>query len=122
MNYPLLKKLLSFQIRPANDLPDFRVGDEIKVYWLNKEGKKVRTDFFEGLVIARKGTLNSESFVMRKIIGGVGVEKRFLLHSPLLKNIEIIKKGKVRRAKLYYIRNLRGRLARIKSQPSTKTK
>ena len=116
MNYRLLARLVNFQIRPSSQFPPFRVGDEIKVYWTNKEGEKTRLETFSGLVIAIKGTLNTKAFICRKVIANVGVEKRFNYHSPLLQKIEVLRRGKVRQAKLYYIRKLRGRLARIKKQ------
>ncbi len=116
MNHNLLQDLVKFQLRTKNDLPKFQIGDEIKVHWLNKIGKKQRIEIFSGLVIVKKGVFNMKSFTVRKVFAGVGVEKQFFLHSPLLQKIEIIKYGKVRRARLFYIRQLHGRLARIKKR------
>lgn len=83
---------------------DVQIGDIVIVHKVIVEGKKQRTQRFQGTVIKKKGSLSRESFTVRKIIDGVGVEKSFLLHSPLLPKIEILKRSKVRRAKLYYLR------------------
>jgi large subunit ribosomal protein L19 len=97
-----------------SDIPDFLVGDTIKVHVKIKEGDKERIQIFEGVVIARKrGDLRS-TFTVRKTSFGQGVERIFPLHSPIIDQIEVVKKGRVRRAKLYYLRNLRGKAAKIK--------
>jgi len=97
------------------DLPDIRSGDTVKVYQKIKEGDKERTQIFEGLVIARKhGQEMGSTITARKIISGVGVERIFPLHSPVIEKIEISKKGKVRRAKLYYLRKAKGRRAKLR--------
>ena len=110
----LVEKITAKQIR--HDLPEFRVGDTVKVDVIIKEGDKQRVQAFEGLVISRKNSGVNESFTVRKISSGVGVERTFLLNSPLISAISVLKKGKVRRAKLYYIRNLSGKAARIKER------
>ncbi len=97
-----------------SDLPAFRAGDTIKVYVKIKEGEKERIQVFEGTVIRRKRGNTRSSFTVRKVSYGVGVERIFPLHSPLIDKIEVIQRGRVRRAKLYYLRKLRGKAARIK--------
>lgn len=94
-------------------LPEFRPGDTLKVHVRVVEGKKERIQIFQGVVIARKGGGTRESFTVRKMSGGIGVERVFPLHSPVLDKIEVMRRGKVRRAKLYYLRELRGKAARI---------
>ena len=96
-----------------DDLPAFNVGDTLKVYIKIKEGNNSRLQAFTGVVIARQGAGVRETFVVRKISFGVGVERRFPLHSPSIDSIKLVRKGRVRRAKLYYLRSLRGKAARI---------
>jgi len=96
------------------DIPQFRTGDTLAVQVRVIEGDKERIQVFEGLCIKRKGGGINETFTVRKISNGVGVERVFPLHSPRLASIEVKRQGKVRRAKLYYLRNLRGKAARIK--------
>jgi large subunit ribosomal protein L19 len=96
------------------DLPLFNVGDTVKVFFKVIEGAKERLQAFEGTVISRRGGGLRESFTVRKISFGVGVERTFPLHSPKIDSIEIVRKGKVRRAKLYYLRALTGKAAKIK--------
>ena len=96
-----------------NDIPEFRPGDTLKVHVRVSEGDKERVQVFQGVVIARRGGGTGESFAVRKISGGIGVERVFPLHSPVIDSIEVIRRGKVRRAKLYYLRRLRGKAARI---------
>ena len=98
------------------DLPAFRAGDTVRVHVKIREGEKERIQVFEGLVISRKHGGVSESFAVRKISSGIGVERTFPLHSPSIAKIEVSRRGRVRRAKLYYIRNLRGKAARIKER------
>jgi large subunit ribosomal protein L19 len=98
------------------DIPDFRPGDNLKVHVRLKEGDKERIQIFEGLVIARKHGGVSETFTVRKISSGVGVERTFPLHSPSIAMVEVVRRGRVRRAKLYYIRGLRGKAARIRER------
>ncbi|MCU0303403.1 MAG: 50S ribosomal protein L19 [Thermoanaerobaculales bacterium] len=98
------------------DIPDFRPGDTLKVHVRLKEGEKERIQIFEGLVVARKHGGVSETFTVRKISSGVGVERTFPLHSPSIARVEVTRRGRVRRAKLYYMRELRGKAARIRER------
>ena len=98
-----------------DDAPKFNVGDTIKVWVKIKEGDKQRLQAFEGVVIARKNGSVRESFTVRKISYGVGVERTFPLHSPLVDHVDVVRKGSPRRAKLYYVRDLTGKAAKIKS-------
>ena len=99
----LIDKITQKQINP--NVPEFRVGDTVIVGWRVKEGKRERTQDFEGTVIARKGAGVSETFTVRRIASGVGVERIFPLNSPKIDYLKVVKKGKVRRAKLYFLRN-----------------
>lgn len=101
------------------DFPDFRAGDQVKVHVKIKEGEKERVQVYEGLVIARRGSGGSKSFNVRKISHGVGVERIFLETSPKIAKIEVVQTGKVRRAKLYYIRELEGKAAKIDREVET---
>ncbi|MDA3130635.1 50S ribosomal protein L19 [Aliibacillus thermotolerans] len=96
------------------DIPDFRAGDTVRVHVKVVEGSRERIQVFEGVVIKRRGGGISETFTVRKISYGIGVERTFPVHSPRIDKIEVKRRGKVRRAKLYYLRNLRGKAARIK--------
>jgi large subunit ribosomal protein L19 len=96
------------------DLPDFRAGDTVKVHARVVEGNRSRVQVFQGVVIARQGSGLRETFKVRKISFGVGVERTYPLNSPALDRIEVITRGDVRRAKLYYLRELRGKKAKIK--------
>ena len=98
------------------DFPDFSSGDTITVYYEIREGEKVRIQFFRGVVIQIKGEGLSKSFTIRKMSGTVGVERIFPLNLPTIQKIEINKKGKVRRSKIYYFKDLRGKKARIKEK------
>ncbi|MBU1098448.1 MAG: 50S ribosomal protein L19 [Ignavibacteriae bacterium HGW-Ignavibacteriae-2] len=109
-----LKNLLGEEVR--TDLPQFKAGDRIKVHVRVIEGDKERVQPFEGDVIALKGTGVHRTFTVRKISSGVGVERIFPFDSPKVAKIEVIREGKVRRAKLYYLRNLSGKAARIKDK------
>lgn len=97
-----------------NDIPQFRPGDNVKVFTRIKEGERERIQIFEGLVISRRGGGISEMFTVRKVSYGVGVERTFPLHSPFIEKINVVRRGKVRRAKLFYIRHLSAKAARIK--------
>ena len=99
-----------------NDVPDFRAGDTVRVHVKVREGTRERIQAFEGVVIARKHGGLSETFTVRKIYGGVGVERIFHLHCPSISEIEVKRLGKVRRAKLYYLRKRSGKSARIKER------
>ena len=96
-------------------IPEFGIGDTVKVAQRIKEGDKERIQAFEGVVIARKNGGVRETFTVRKLSYGVGVEKSFPVHSPKIANIEVVRKGKPRRAKLYYVRELTGKAAKVKS-------
>lgn len=96
-------------------LPEFNIGDTVKVGVKIKEGEKTRIQNYEGVVIARKNGGIRETFTVRKISNGVGVERTFPMHSPLVESVEVVRKGKPRRAKLYYVRELTGKAAKIKS-------
>lgn len=98
------------------DVPEFRAGDNVKVHVRIKEGARERIQIFEGLVIKRQGGGISETFTVRKVSYGVGVERTFPVHSPSIDQIEVTRKGLVRRAKLYYIRTLSAKAARIKER------
>src|SRR5579862_3843977 len=98
------------------DIPAFRAGDTLRVNVRVKEGDKERLQAFEGVCIARRGAGVSESFTVRKISNGVGVERIFPVHSPMLAEIMVVRRGRVRRAKLYYLRNVTGKSARIKEK------
>lgn len=112
MNLQLVDQITKSQLR--TDIPDFKPGDTLKVYVKIQEGNKTRIQMFEGVCIARKGKGISESFTVRKISYGVGVERVFPVHTPIIDHIEVARVGKVRRAKLHYLRNLSGKAARIK--------
>ena len=99
-----------------SEVADFQVGDTVKVYGRIVEGNRTRTQVFEGTVIKRQGGSNRETFTVRKSSNGVGVEKTWPLHSPNVEKIEVIRKGKVRRAKLYYLRELTGKKAKVKER------
>ncbi|WP_054639288.1 50S ribosomal protein L19 [Lactococcus fujiensis] len=111
MSNSLIETINASQLR--NDIPDFRAGDTVKVHAKVVEGTRERIQIFEGVVIARKGTGISETYTVRKISNGVGVERIYPLHTPRVAKIEIVRHGQVRRAKLYYLRGLQGKKARI---------
>ncbi|CAH1203097.1 MULTISPECIES: 50S ribosomal protein L19 [Paenibacillus] len=108
----LIQEITKEQLR--TDIPNFRPGDTLKVHVKVIEGTRERIQLFEGVVIKRHGGGISETFTVRKISYGVGVERTFPFHSPKIDKIEVARRGKVRRAKLYYLRGLRGKAARIK--------
>jgi large subunit ribosomal protein L19 len=110
----LIQTLEQEQIK--SDIPGFRPGDTVKVFVKVIEGTRERIQVFEGVVIRRRGTGLSETFTVRRIASGVGVERTFPLNTPKIDKIEVVKLGKVRRARLYYLRNLRGKAARIKER------
>ncbi len=99
-----------------DDIPEFSPGDTIRVMVRVREGQKERLQAFEGNVIARRGGGMSESFTVRKVSSGIGVERIFPLHSPSIESIKVMRRGRVRRAKLYYLRKLSGKAARIKER------
>ncbi|HTZ73850.1 MAG TPA: 50S ribosomal protein L19 [Candidatus Aquilonibacter sp.] len=111
---PIIAKVQESQLR--KDLPPFRPGDTIRVHVRLKEGEgeKERIQPFEGVVMGRRGELLGESFTVRRVSFGIGVERIFPVHSPMISSIEVVRQGRVRRAKLNYLRNLKGKAARIK--------
>ena len=98
------------------DIPQFRAGDELKIHVRVIEGSKSRLQVFQGIVIRRQGDGVRETFTIRKVSYGVGVERTFPVHTPVIEKIELVKKGEVRRAKLYYLRDLRGKAAKIRAK------
>ncbi len=113
---PAIRKLHEAQFR--KDLPEFRAGDTVRVNVRLQEGEgekvKERLQAFEGVVISKKGRASSATFTVRRVSFGVGIERIFPLHSPTISSIEVVGKGKVRRSRLYYLRDLKGKAARIK--------
>ena len=110
----IIKEIEAEQLKATVD--QFEVGDTVKVYGKIKEGNRERIQVFEGVVLKRQGGGSKETFTVRKSSNGVGVEKTWPLHSPHVVKVEVIRRGKVRRAKLYYLRNLTGKAARIKEK------
>ena len=108
----IIKNIEAAQLKA--DVPEFSVGDTVKVYAKVKEGNRERTQVFEGTVLKRQNGGNRETFTVRKNSNGVGVEKTWPLHSPLVEKIEVVRKGKVRRAKLFYLRDRVGKRAKVK--------
>jgi len=98
------------------DLPAFAPGDTVKVHVKIKEGEKERIQVFQGVVISKRRGMTNATFIVRKVSYGVGVERIFPLHSPIIDKIEIVTRGRVRRAKIYYLRKLRGKAARLKER------
>lgn len=113
---PAIRKLHEGQLR--KDVPEFRAGDTVRVNVRLQEGEgdkvKERLQAFEGVVISKKGRASSATFTVRRVSFGVGIERIFPLHSPTISSIEVVNKGKVRRARLYYLRELKGKAARIR--------
>lgn len=114
MSQELINKVTQEYMK--NDIPEFRPGDKVKVHVRIKEGDKERIQIFEGLVMGRHGGGISETYTVRKISSGVGVERTFALHSPLVAKIEVVRHGIVRRAKINYVRNLSAKASRIKER------
>ena len=110
----LLNLVEATQLR--EDLPDFEAGDTVNVHLRVVEGEKERIQQFEGLVLSKQGAGAGRTFTVRKISGGIGVERIFPLNSPRIAKIEVVRRGRVRRSKLFYLRELRGKAARIKEQ------
>ena len=113
-----LVKFVQDEFVTRNDFPEFAAGDTITVYYEIKEGNKTRTQFFRGVVLQRRGSGTSETFTIRKMSGSVGVERIFPINMPALQKIEVNKRGKVRRARIFYFRGLTGKKARIKEKRS----
>ncbi|MDF9866980.1 large subunit ribosomal protein L19 [Bacilli bacterium PM5-3] len=114
MNLGIVKELTNKQLK--TDIPEFGSGDTVKVFVKIIEGSRERIQMFEGVVIKRQGGGISETYTVRKISNGVGVERTFPLHSPKVDHIEVVKRGKVRRNKLFYLRERSGKSARIKEK------
>lgn len=111
MNKNLVQEITATQIR--HDIPDFVTGDTIRVMVTIREGNKERQQAFEGVVISIRGSGSSKTFIVRKDSAGIGVERNFLINSPIISSIKVLKHGKVRRKKLYYLRNRKGKAARL---------
>ena len=109
-----LIKFVQDEFVTKKEIPSFKSGDTITVYYEIREGEKVRTQFFKGVVIQIKGTGKTKTFTIRKMSGTVGIERIFPFNLPTIKKIEVNKKGKVRRSRIYYFKELRGKKARIK--------
>ncbi|HCY05729.1 MAG: 50S ribosomal protein L19 [Erysipelotrichaceae bacterium] len=112
MNLRLVDEITKSQLR--DDVPEFRSGTTVKVHVRIREGDKTRIQIFEGVVIKKQGKGIGETFTVRKISNGIGVERTFPIHSPIIEKIEVVRIGKVRRAKLFYLRGRSGKAARIK--------
>lgn len=110
----ILRAIEAEQMR--NDLPNFRIGDTVKLHVKIKEGNRERIQIFEGFVLKRQNGGIGETFTVRRIASGVGVEKTFPIHSPLVEKIEVVRRGKVRRARLHYMRQRTGKSAKIKTK------
>jgi large subunit ribosomal protein L19 len=111
-----LMKFVQTELVEKKDFPVFGAGDTITVFYEIKEGEKTRTQFFKGVVIQRRGSGNTETFTIRKMSGAIGVERIFPVNLPALQKIEINKKGAVRRARIFYFRELTGKKAKIKDK------
>jgi len=109
-----LVKFVQDEFVTRKDFPEFSAGDTITVYYEIKEGNKTRTQYFKGTVLQRRGTGASETFTIRKMSGTIGVERIFPVNMPALQKVEVNKRGKVRRARIFYFRDLTGKKARIK--------
>ncbi|AOD25297.1 50S ribosomal protein L19 [Mesomycoplasma hyorhinis] len=120
MKNNLLQIVENSQIK--KETPVYNVGDNVKVYVKIKEGNKQRIQIFEGLVISKKGSGLKERFVVRKVSYGIGIERSFPLHSPLIEKLEVVRSNKVRRAKLYFMRDRKGKSARLKEIKKTAEK
>lgn len=110
----IIRAIEQQQIR--DDLPAFEVGDQVKVHYRVVEGSRERVQVFQGVVISRHGSGNRETFAVRKVSFGVGVERKFPVHSPKVLTVEVISRGKVRRSKLYFLRDKIGKAARLKTK------
>ena len=111
-----LMKFVKDEFVTKKEFPEFGAGDTITVYYEIKEGEKTRTQFFKGVVIQRRGSGNTETFTIRKMSGSIGVERIFPVNLPALQKVEINKKGSVRRARIFYFRELTGKKAKIKER------
>jgi large subunit ribosomal protein L19 len=113
-----LMKVVENEFTTQKDFPEFSAGDTITVYYTIKEGSKERTQFFRGVVLKKKNAGINSTFIVRKMSGNVGVERIFPVNSPIIEKIEVNKRGLVRRSKIYYFRQLRGKKAKIKEKIS----
>lgn len=120
MNYEIIKEIESAQLK--NDVPDFNVGDTVKVYAKVVEGTRERLQMFEGVVLKRQGGSSRETFTVRRISYGVGVERTWPVHSPRIDRIEVVRYGIVRRAKLNYLRDRVGKAAKVKEDINRRSK
>ncbi|MBP9721646.1 MAG: 50S ribosomal protein L19 [Gammaproteobacteria bacterium] len=120
MKNPIIQDIENEQLRI--DIAEFAIGDTVAVQVLVKEGERERSQTFEGLVIAKRNRGMNSAFTVRKISHGEGVERVFQLHSPVVKSLEVKRRGNVRKAKLYHLRNLSGKAARIKEKVTSKAK
>jgi len=111
-----LMKFVKDEFVTRKDFPDFGAGDTITVFYEIKEGEKTRTQFFKGVVIQRRGSGNTETFTIRKMSGAIGVERIFPVNLPALQKVEVNQRGKVRRARIYYFKELTGKKAKIKER------
>ena len=119
----LLEEYSRKQMKPATDLPKFEVGDTVKVHFRIVEGEKERIQIFEGIVISRKGNESPEAtFTVRRVVFNEGVERVFPLHSPRIAKVQVVREGRVRRAKLYYLRERIGKSARVKAKQRAQAK
>jgi large subunit ribosomal protein L19 len=119
----LLEEYSRKQMKPAGDLPKFEVGDTVKVHFRIVEGEKERIQIFEGIVISRKGNESPEAtFTVRRVVFNEGVERVFPLHSPRIAKVQVVREGRVRRAKLYYLRERIGKSARVKAKQRAQAK
>jgi len=118
-----LDELRQAQLKPGDQIPKFNIGDTVRVHFRIVEGEKERVQVFEGVVIGRKGGEGPEAkFTVRRVAFGEGVERVFPLHSPRVEKVEVTREGKVRRAKLYYLRDRAGKAARVKAKERAATK
>ena len=113
----LLQQVEKEQLR--GDIPEFSPGDTVRVLYRVREGDKERIQAFEGICVGRRGGGSGETFTVRKVSGGIGVERIFPLQAPTVKGVEVVRRGRVRRAKLYYLRTLKGKAARIQEKRTT---
>ncbi len=116
-----LMKVVDEHFKEERKLPEFKVGDTVTVHYKIKEGSKERIQNFRGVVLQRRGTGINETFTVRKMTSGIGVERIFPVNSPFVEQVDINKRGKVRRARIFYFRNLTGKSARIKEKIYTKS-
>jgi large subunit ribosomal protein L19 len=114
-------KFIEQDLNPTHELPDFKAGDTVSVNYKIREGNKERVQVFQGTVIQRRGTGVNETFTVRKVSGGMGVERIFPITSPFLESIQVNKSGSVRRARIFYLRKRTGKSARIKEKLFVKT-